>query len=358
MPMRQVSRAFDPTPLFRHGSEAARQRQPVLDFSVNLNPLGPPPSVLEALRRELDGIGRYPDPQCRALKEQLATQHDLTPDHVVVGNGSNDLIAAITRVFPIRQVVIVEPTYTEYLRAALAGEQQPEHWLAEGEHFQPEPFPLELGRLVWLCNPNNPTGQLWRRDELTAWITGNPTTQFIVDEAFLPFRSDETSHSLIGAVYRLPNVVVLRSLTKFYTLPGLRLGYAVANPEVANYIQRQLATWSVNALAETAGLAALGARNWSAQTHTWLNTERPELLKQLRALPGLDPVPSQANFILLRLRERTACDVAGRLAERGIAVRDASNFIGLDDHYIRVAVRARADNQRLVEELGTLLRGG
>jgi threonine-phosphate decarboxylase len=305
----------------------------------------------------LQAITHYPDTDCGALKKVLADRHGLAPDHFVVGNGSNDLIHAIARLFAIRQALIVEPTYTEYLRASLAAGQKPEHWLAEGDHFQAEPFRLGAGRLVWLCNPNNPTGHLWRRDQLTAWIAANPTTQFVVDEAFLPFRPDESNHTLIGVIDRLPNLAVLRSLTKLYTLPGLRLGYVVASSELAARIQAQLPTWSVNVLAQIAGIAGLGDQEFLTRTHAWLNAERSSFLKQLHALPGVDPVPSQANFILLRLREHLAADVAGRLATRGIAVRDASNFIGLDNRYIRVSVRTHADNQRLAEELGTLLRG-
>jgi threonine-phosphate decarboxylase len=355
--MRPVSCPADPAHLFRHGSGAACER-PLLDFAVNLNPLGPPPAMLEVLRRELEAVIRYPDTDSGALRKVLAARHNLTPDHFVVGNGSNDLIHAVARLFSTRQVLIVEPTYTEYLRASLAAGQKPEHWLAEGDHFQAEPFKLGAGRLVWLCNPNNPTGYLWRRDQLTAWIAANPTTQFVVDEAFLPFRPDESNYTLIGAIDRLSNLAVLRSLTKLYTLPGLRLGYIVTNSDLATRIQAQLPTWSVNVLAQIAGIAALGDQGFLMRTHAWLNAERSSFLKQLHALPGVDPVPSQANFILLRLRERLAGDVAGRLATRGIAVRDASNFIGLDKHYIRVSVRTRADNQRLAEELGTLLRDG
>jgi threonine-phosphate decarboxylase len=356
--MRQVSRPADPTPLFRHGSDATRQRQPLLDFSVNLNPLGPPPSVQEALRRELDGIGRYPDPECRLLKLELALRHGLSPAQIVVGNGSNELIHAIVQRLPMRLEVIVEPTYTEYLRASLGVDHKVEHWLSEAASFSPEPFTLPAARRIWLCNPNNPTGQLWRRDQLAPWIAANPTADFVVDEAFLPFRSDEQIYSLVNDVHWLPNLVVLRSLTKVYTLPGLRLGYLVTQPGLAAKIQNQLPTWSVNIQAQAAGLAALRDQVFLTRTHTWLNTERPEFLMKLSALPGLDPVPSQANFFLLRLREDWAGSVADRLAERGIAVRDASNFVGLDHHYIRVAVRTRAENQRLVDELGTLLRGG
>lgn len=343
----------DPAPLFRHGGAPHAERGTVLDFSVNVNPLGPPPSVLEALRRELPAIGRYPDPECRLLTERLATHHGVAPAQVVVGNGSNELIHAVARISPIRKKVILEPTYSEYLRASLEF-GTPEHWLGEGDNYRWDPFALPPISLVWLCNPNNPTGQLWQREQLTGWIAAHPQTLFVVDEAFLPFVEAEAEHSLVPLLPQLNNAVVLRSLTKYYGLPGLRLGYAVTTPGLAERLRKQLPTWSVNALAQVAGRAALDDPDFSRQTQAWLPAAREVLLRQLRGVPGLCPLPSRANFILIRMQGAKANEVVPRLAGRGIVVRDASNFVGLDGRFIRVAVRGLEDNQRLVDDLRLL----
>jgi threonine-phosphate decarboxylase len=340
------------TDLFRHGDAAARTGGASLDFSVNVNPLGPPRSVLAALRAHLAAVARYPDPECVALSRRLAARHGVAPSQVVVGNGSNDLIYAAARAFRPRRVAIVEPTYTEYLRASRLAGATVDHWLAEGDAFEPQPFDPSGAEVVWLCNPNNPTGRLWQPRTLRDWIAAHARTSFVVDEAFLPFRDDEAAHSLIPHVDRLPNVVVLRSLTKLYALPGLRLGYAVASEMSAHRLRAERVPWSVNALAQGAGLAALDDEAYLAETHAWLAAERGSLLRRLAEVSAaLKPLPTESNFVLLW----TASSIASALAERGIVVRDASNFVGLDERYFRVAVRTAADNRRLLDELGALL---
>lgn len=348
----------NPASLFRHGGIPPGEGT-VLDFSASINPLGPPRSVLRALRRELPAIARYPDPACRDLVQRLAEQHRVEPDQVVVGNGSNELIHAVARTFRPRRVAIAEPTYTEYLRASQLVGADVDHWLAAGEYFDLDPFDPEGADLVWLCNPNNPTGRLWPTGALLPWIEGHRHTLFVVDEAFLSFRVDEAEHSAIPLLERVPNLVVVRSLTKVYALPGLRLGYAVASPARAAHVREQLAPWSVNALAQIAGRAALEDDGFLRQTRAWLPAERETLARWLNGLAcDLEVTPSGACFLLLRLRGVTSAWLTRALLRRGIAVRDASNFVGLDDHYVRVAVRLPEENRRLREELGAVLGDG
>src|SRR5262245_59323929 len=215
IPMRQIPRGWpDPAPLFRHGDRRPAAVRIPLDFGVSVNPLGPPRSVLRAVRAHSSALGRYPDPECRMLAERLAEAHGCDCAQVVVGNGANDLIYALTRAVRPRHVAIAEPTYTEHLRAALLAEAHVTHWLAEGPDFAPEPFDAGDADLVWLCNPNNPTGRLWpAADVIAAWIGANPHTVFVVDEAFLPLTTAGDRRSLIRQVGRLANLVVLRSLT-------------------------------------------------------------------------------------------------------------------------------------------------
>lgn len=324
----------------------------MLDFSASVNPLGPPDSVLLTLRAALPTVRQYPDPGCVVLAERLARLHGVEPGAVVVGNGSNDLIYALARALRPRRVAIVEPTFTEYLRASLLAGARAEHWLPQGSEFQPAPFDPCGADALWLGNPNNPTGHLWDRRQLETWVAANPTVRFVVDEAFLPFVPDEAAHGLANATVRLGNLVVLRSFTKVYALPGLRLGYLVTRPELAAEVRRQTVPWSVNTLAQAAGLTALEDDGFLARTHAWLGAELPAQLHRLNALrPLLEAVPSAANFVLLRLKGMTSHEVARRLLARGMAVRDAANFVGLDDRYLRVAVRSADENRRLVETL-------
>src|SRR5262249_17476139 len=148
----------DPTPLFRHGGALPQGCGQLIDFSASINPLGPPESVVRTLRNELPHIAHYPDPDCRKLTERLAALHSVEPSQIVVGNGSNELIYAIARAVGPKRVAIVEPTYTEYLRASLLVGAKVDHWLASGG-FQP--FDPGQAKLVWVCHPNNPTGNMW-----------------------------------------------------------------------------------------------------------------------------------------------------------------------------------------------------
>jgi threonine-phosphate decarboxylase len=278
---------------------------------------------------------------------------------VVIGNGSSELIHAIPRAFRPQRVALVEPTYTEYLRASLLAGADVTHWLAEGDTFTPEPFDPEGADLVWLGNPNNPTGQLWPPGSLAPWVAAHPRTRFIVDEAFLPFLRDEAELSLVPFVGRLPNLVVVRSLTKLYTLPGLRLGYALTHPERADQLRAQLVPWSVNALAQVAGLVALEEEPFLRATQRWFRRERQPFTAALQACVAcLRPVSSRTIFSLVRLEGVTAGWLVRRLEERGIAIRDASNFIGLDNRYVRIAMRTPEDNRRLLEELAVVLGNG
>jgi threonine-phosphate decarboxylase len=364
--MRKLVRPYtDPTYLFRHGGVAASQRDKVLDFSASINPLGPPASVLRVLRDELPAIARYPDPECRALRQKLAEHHGVTPEQIAVGNGSNELIYAIARALKPRRVAIAEPTYTEYLRASLTVEAKVDHWLAEGDRFKLKPFDPEGADIVWICNPNNPTGGLWAgADHLTRWMDANPRTTFVVDEAFLSLGVEGLPvarglpRSLIWKLSRLKNLIVLRSFTKRYALPGLRLGYALAQPEIGRRLRAQIPPWSVNALAQRAGLVALEDQDYRRQTGEWLmsafmsGNQRADMRG---ASSKLCPLTSATIFHLVRLKNVKSDWLTARLAEHGVVIRDASNFVGLDQSYVRIARRTAPENARLVEALQAVL---
>jgi threonine-phosphate decarboxylase len=356
--MRKVSPPADLDRLFRHGDRAGSEAGIELDFSISINPYGPPLRIVEVLGDDLRAgrpFRHYPDPDCRLLTERLAQHHGLSPANFVLGNGANDLIYLTARALRPRRVAILEPTYTEYLRASLLIGAETSHWLPAGNDFLPGPFEPEGADLVWLGNPNNPTGLLWPSGVLETWIERQPATLFVVDEAFLPFRRDEANHTLVSAVDRLANLIVLRSLTKIYALPGLRLGYAVANPDLASRLRAQQVPWSVNTLAQTAGLAALDDSEFLTASCFAMQEAQGLFTSGLTACShGLELIPTFSNFLLVRLKGVTAGWLCRHLTERGIAIRDASNFIGLDERYVRISLRKPADNERLLRELRLL----
>jgi threonine-phosphate decarboxylase len=344
----------DPTPLFRHGDAWGRVQPELIDFSVSVNPLGPPAGVLHALR--IPQIDRYPDPDSLQLRETLAARHGLEPDQIVAGNGANDLIYAAARAFRPGRVAILEPTYTEYFRASLRVGASVDHWLAEAPGFEPQQFDPDGVDLVWLANPNNPTGRLWDKGQLLGWIGSNPRIMFLVDEAFLPFRADGQAQSLISALAQLPNLVVVRSLTKVFAMPGMRLGYALACGSLAARLREEVVPWSVNSLAQAAGIAALQDSAYLVKTQTWFEEEAQSFEERLGAFsPAIAPVPSQANFVLVKLEGTSAARLSRGLMEYGVTVRPAGNFVGLDDRYLRISARTTGENLRFLHALRTAL---
>ena len=344
--------------LWSHGGLPSANGRPLLDFSTNLNPLGPPAGVLQALRRGLSDIARYPDTDSSMLVHALAKHHRVDPDQIVIGNGVNECIHAIARSRSPGVVAIVQPTYTEYHRACVNAGHEVQHWLADGDDFQPAPFDPDAARMVWLCNPNNPTGRLWRRDQLLSWVKTYPRVDFVVDESFLPFRRDELRYSLIDRVKQLGNLIVLRSLTKLFTLPGLRLGYLVAHPDRASALRSDQPWWPIGVLSQVAGLAALKDKPFVRKTQAWLKPERNLLLYKLDAFSDqLRPVLSETNFVLVRLQRISAEMLTCRLLRHNICVRLATNrFIGLEGEYIRLAVRTRKENEQLLTALQSILK--
>jgi histidinol-phosphate aminotransferase len=321
----------------------------VLDFSVNGNPYGPSPRVQEVLTRV--PLDRYPDREALALRRALAAHLDVAPAGIVVGNGSVELMWLIALAFLRRHdaVVIIGPTFGEYRRAAALMGAQIHVWIAQAEEaFQINPAVVQqtlqrlMPRVVFLCNPNNPTGTSLAVEAIAAWTEALPRTLFVVDEAYLPFAAG------VASVLTTPrdNLVVLRSMTKAQALAGVRLGYAVGHPEVMRALALVRPPWNVNALAQAAGLAALQDQAHVVHSLAQLAQARDALRQEIRAL-GVEAVPSCTHFFLLRVGEAMAYRRA--LLQHGILVRDCTSF-GLPD-YIRVATRRPEENARLLAAL-------
>ncbi len=321
----------------------------VLDFSVNGNPYGPSPQVREAIAQV--PYDRYPDREVRALRQVLARHLDITPERLLIGNGSTELVwlLALAFVRPGDPVVLVGPTFGEYTRAAILMGAHLHQYTAQPEedfNIVPERVTRLLQqsqpRLVFVCNPNNPTGTFVTPEIIAHWATAWPGTLFIIDEAYLTFAANAPS-VLPGLRH---NMLVLRSMTKAYALAGLRLGYAIGSPDILAALQRARPPWSVNALAQAAGIAALRDKAHLTFCLERIAQAKHGLTAGLHAL-GLLPVPSTTHFFLVRVGHGAACRQA--LLGRGILVRDCASF-GLPD-YIRVATRRPGENARLLTAL-------
>jgi len=352
---------------FTHGGHLRRlaeradcRAEEILDFSASINPLGPPESLRAVVGRTLGQIVHYPDPECDELVRTLAAIDGVSAEEIVVGNGSTEILHALARAADRDLAVIPVPSYSDYADASrLAGMEVETLELAESAGFALDWDDLRKAlrgnEVVFLARPNNPTGHAFDSEDFRRFAAEYPDTLFVVDEAFAAFVEATESPAKRPAA----NVVVLRSLTKFYAIPGLRLGVAIAPVELATRIRAQIPPWSVNTLAQAVGVAALQDTRYAKETRQCVTREREQLQAGLSAIAGLHVYPGCANFLLVRLDHNgmAAATLAERLLQERIAIRVCENFDGLDKRFFRVAVREGADNRRLVDALSAILVG-
>ena len=336
---------------YDHGGDIYVHSQPVLDFSSNINPLGYPPGLKDALVQNIDNYQRYPDAHCRKLKQAIAAHHGISEDQMLCGNGASDLIYRICAHFRSSKALIAAPTFSEYERGVYAyGGHVKEHLLKEDNHFDVDDTILNAItpdiRVVFLCSPNNPTGRLISVDLLQK-IAGHcqeSGAYLVLDECFLDFT---TGKSMIPFINSYPNLLILRAFTKMYAMAGLRLGYLLsANQDLLDSIAAFGATWSVSGPAQVAGLASLSATDWTEITREYIKKERAFMHNELQAL-GLKVFTGEANYLLLKSEQ----PLFRPLLEKGILVRDCGNYTGLSGRFIRIGIQTRENNIKLLNAL-------
>jgi threonine-phosphate decarboxylase len=393
---------YQATRPIQHGGNQAAIRarlrlgnRPLLDFSAPLNALGPPPGALEAVREATESIDRYPEPGSPRLVERLAEYHRVPVDRIIVGAGTTDLIALIGQVSrdPLTRRArelgdpnlpmahLSEPTYGEYRRTSAQNGLNTRVW---GEHilgWLQDDEPEGAAGLFWTGHPNNPTGRAWERPRLLALIDRNPDLLSVVDEAYLPFLPDEADRTLVSDAAARDNLIVLRSMTKIFAFPGLRIGYAVASAEVIRKLRRAQQPWTVTTAAEVAALAAIDDESYLGRTIDLIATESTRLTEGLWDIPGLRPAwparerprsaPSMPNFVLVSLVDTPwdSLQLQEALARRGLFARECSNYRGLEigstvtgpdrsfrtTGHLRFCVRTPAQNDLLLSTLADIL---
>jgi len=305
----------------------------LLDFSAPINPLGAPAGVREVIARGVELASRYPTADANELCEAAARFHGVARASVLAGNGSSELIYLVARHFQGRPVRVVTPCFTEYEDACDAS-GCPRASGAEAV-------------ATFTANPTSPAGELQSHESLLA-LPG----VVVVDEAFLPFVAGDPS--LASTAASTPRLIVLRSLTKLYAIPGLRAGYLVAHPDTVAQLRKLMPPWSVGSLACAASVRALADTEFAELTRERVAKLRGELEGGLRAL-GLDPAPSVAPYLLVRVPDAGA--LCTGLRERGIAVRNCDTYTGLErNRHVRIAVRETHDQARLFRAIAELLR--
>jgi threonine-phosphate decarboxylase len=342
----------------------------ILDFSASINPLGVPAASVAAMKRHICMLPHYPEPFAERLGLHIGKHYRINPEAVICGNGSTELIYLIPRTLKPKKVLVTAPAFSEYEKACrmsnksrvMSYELKPENNFdidpdefisamsgvlspSRITHHTSRPFDM-----AFLCNPNNPTGRLLRkRDVIKIADAARELKCFlVVDEAFIDFCAGE---SVIKEVRHNPYLIVLRSLTKFYALSGLRIGFGVFPQRLAELLKKHKEPWTVNSLAQEAGKAALSDTAYQQASLSMMKAEKTFLEDHFKRL-SVDYVPSSANYYLIRTGD--AKSIITSLRKKGILVRDCSNFCGLDDTYIRIAVRSRKENEILVKELSAL----
>lgn len=347
--------------------ELGRDLTRLIDFSASINPLGPPAHVWRAIAHARHLVVHYPDPDCLELRQALAKSWERPLEHIAVGNGSTELIDALPRALKIRHLLVVYPTFSEYAASMARNGGRVSAVYAKRAERYAQPIE-EVCRLiqkhrqgmdafdgVMLCNPNSPSGQACSVDDIQqlARAVQRCGAWLMIDEAFADYCPER---SFVPEAVSWPHVVILRSLTKFYALPGLRIGYAVAEPSVIELLRRQIPPWSVNVLGQVAALAAVRDAAHARKSIRFMARERDRFGKLLAALPGCSVMPTHANYFFMELpRGWRAREVVEQLRNDGLLIRDCSSVPGCNARSIRLAVRSRQDNDQLIQSLSKLL---
>ncbi|MBD2778807.1 threonine-phosphate decarboxylase CobD [Iningainema tapete] len=345
----------------------------ILDFSASISPLGPPSSAMAAIESQLVNLRHYPDPDYGELRLALSHFHQLPAEWILPGNGSAELLTLAGReLAQLSATVLITPAFGDYYRSLAAYAAKVlefpvslgagsggvgEHGSGGvGEHGSGGEIPIQNratkiqnSQGLLLNNPHNPTGILFSREVIIPHL--KEFALVVVDEAFMDFLPPNQEQSLIGLVQEYPNLVILRSLTKFYSLPGLRLGYAISHPNRLRTWQSWRDPWSVNTLASAAAVAAIQDREFQEQTWAWLPPARQQLFDGLASIPGLHPYKSAANFLLVETQQLCSVLQQKLLKHHQILIRDCLSFPELGDRYFRVAVRSFSDNERLLDAI-------
>jgi threonine-phosphate decarboxylase len=335
----------------------------LLDFSISTNPLGVPEKALESIRKHLNLIHHYPDPEPEWLLEALAKSAGVKPKNIIVGNGSTELIYLFNEVFLENgyEAVIPVPTFSEY-KAAIERTGGNMMFLKcdPAKNFRLNLEELENclsenTRIIFLCNPNSPTGCLYEKGDILRVIRLAAENDVLVflDEDYIDFVDDGTRYSMADYVDEYNNLFVLRSLTKFFGLAGLRIGFGIGSPDLVKTLQNVKMPWSVNSLAMFAAAESVKDKDFISKSRLLVSKSRKEMQQMLKTVPWLKVYPSETNFVLNEITkgDLTSTQLAEELAKKGFLIRDCEDFDGLNNRFFRVTVRRPEENRKLVEQI-------
>ena len=332
----------------------------VLDYSSNINPLGVPSSFKKAVVENFESLEKYPDIDYVELRASIGDYNNCHIDNVVVGNGATEVLFLYMKAVKAKKVLIIAPTFAEYERAARAAGRDVKFFPLSKDFSLNENMLLEFitdEDVVVMCNPNNPTGKFQNLEKIKkiADFLERKNKKLFIDEAFIEFVDDWKDKTAFLLKHK--NIFILRALTKFFALPGVRLGYGLTYDEaILNEIKNIREPWSVNGVAEIAGKTMLLDTLYIHETENWIKKEKLWFYEELCKIDNIEVTPTETNFILVKLLNDNAKSFRKKMIENGVLVRDASNFMFLDESYIRLAIKDRKKNEQVLEALRRVLK--
>lgn len=339
-------------------------KKDILDYSSNINPLGVPESLKNAVSENFSVLTRYPDINYTELRESIGKYNNIESENIIAGNGATEVLFLYIKALKPKKVLIAAPTFAEYERAVKNAECEIDFFeLKEEDNFilNKDEFIQKAKNynLAVICNPNNPTGKFISK-EIIFEINENLKklgTKLFIDECFIEFIlgwKEKTS-----ALFKSENIFILRALTKFFALPGLRLGYGICfDKKIIEKINEIREPWSVNGFADLAGKVILNDIEYIKNTEKWILEERKyftDSLKEIEENKKIKIYETETNFILIKLLEMTSEEFKSRMEEKNILVRNASNFKFLDNSFIRFAIKDREKNKKVIEAVREVL---
>lgn len=331
----------------------------IIDFSANINPLSPPDYVQDIILKHIKSINHYPDTRAKDLQLAISEYLNVQRENIIPANGSVELIYLLAQMIPT-QALILAPTFSEYARAYnkrynLLNIRQDDFQVPIDDLIDAIKENSTYSRIVFICNPNNPTGDIIKKQDILKIVkeAKKEDVLVVIDEAFMDFLPQE--ETVTQEIDRHKNLFVIRSLTKFFGLPGLRIGYGVANKDLIKKLSNFQPPWSVNSLAQAVGTIVIKDKDFIRKSKEFMKKEQGYLFERLTTIKGLKPYPSKTNFILIKLLTQTSDWLCDELGKKGLILRNCSNFELLDNRFIRVAVQKRMENLRLIQTIGEVL---
>lgn len=337
-------------------------KKEILDYSSNINPLGVPKKFIEKASQSFEILEKYPDPYYIELREKIAKHNSLNKENVIVGNGATEILFLYMKALKPKKVLLVAPCFAEYKRALDTINAEIYYFeLLERENFKLNIENLiknisnENYDLILLCNPNNPTGKFISLEEIKKIlkIVEEKNINLFIDEAFIEFVQDWEKKTAL--LLKSQNIFIMRAFTKFFAIPGLRLGYGLSyNLDFLKKMYFEKEPWSVNSFANLAGLILLDDKEYIEKSNKWIAEEKIFFYEELNKFSGIKVFRTDANFILIKLLNSTAKILKEKMLEKNILIRDASNFKFLDESYIRLAIKDRNSNILVLKALASI----